>query len=85
MPLFPSRRETTSDVTGTSAAVDDHTDLSLLFHRLNNQLGIILANAELVEAKAVDESSRRRGAQLVASTLEALATVKDLRQRLKTR
>jgi hypothetical protein len=70
-------------VTGTSAAVDDHTDLSLLFHRLNNQLGIILANAELLEAKATDETSRRRGAQLVASTLDALATVKDIRQRLK--
>jgi hypothetical protein len=84
MPPTPTR-ETTSDVTGTSAAVDDHTDLSLLFHRLNNQLGIILANAELVEAKAGDEASRRRGTQLVASTLEALATVKDIRQRLKAR
>jgi hypothetical protein len=72
-------------VTGTSFAVDDHTDLSLLFHRLNNQLGIILANAELLEAKGADEASRRRGAQLVASTLEALTTVKDIRQRLKSR
>ena len=27
-------------------------DLGLLFHRLNNQLGIILANAELLETKA---------------------------------
>lgn len=63
--------------------MDDHTDLSLLFHQLNNQLGIILANAELLEAKAADETSRRRGAQLVASTLDALATVKDIRQLLK--
>ncbi|MGH9314656.1 MAG: hypothetical protein ACRD09_11695 [Vicinamibacterales bacterium] len=70
-------------MSGTPAAVDDHTDLSLLFHQLNNQLGIILANAELLEAKAADETSRRRGAQLVASTLDALATVKDIRQLLK--
>ncbi len=30
-------------------------DLRLLFHRLNNQLGIILAHAELLESKATDE------------------------------
>ena len=34
-------------------------DLGLLFHRLNNQLGIILANAELLEAKAADEMDAR--------------------------
>ena len=35
------------------------SDLGLLFHRLNNQLGIILANAELLEAKAADEMGAR--------------------------
>ena len=35
---------------GTS--VDETSDLGLLFHRLNNQLGIILANAELLEGEA---------------------------------
>ena len=66
-------------------SLDDHTDLSLLFHRLNNQLGVLLANAELVEAKATDESSRRRAAQMVASALEALATAKEIRQEVKVR
>ena len=39
----------------------DPTDLGLLFHRLNNQLGIILANAELLEVKAGDEMGGGRG------------------------
>jgi hypothetical protein len=64
---------------------DPAADLSLLFHRLNNQLGVLLANAELVEAKAADESSRRRAGQIVASALEALATAKEIRQRVKAR
>jgi hypothetical protein len=63
--------------------VDDPSDLGLLFHRLNNQLGIILANAELLEAKAADDMSRRRAGQVVASVLEAMATAKDIRQRVK--
>lgn len=55
-------------------------DLRLLFHRLNNQLGIILAHAELLEAKAVDEGSRARAAQLVTSALDAMGTAKSIRQ-----
>ena len=38
------------------------SDLRLLFHRLNNQLGIILAHAELLEAKSADDVNRARGA-----------------------
>jgi hypothetical protein len=53
-----------------------------LFHRLNNQLGIILANAELLEAKAADDMSRRRAAQVVASVIDAMATAKEIRQSL---
>lgn len=53
-----------------------------LFHRLNNQLGIILANAELLESKAADEMSRRRAAQVIASVLDAMATAKEIRARL---
>ncbi len=54
-------------------------DLRLLFHRLNNQLGIMLAHAELLEAKAADEDTRRRAAQVVASVLDAMATAREIR------
>lgn len=66
---------------GTS--VDDTSDLGLLFHRLNNQLGIILANAELLEAKSSDDMGRARAAQVVASVLDAMATARQIR--LQTR
>jgi hypothetical protein len=56
-------------------------DLRAMFHRLNNQLGIILAHAELLEAKATDDASRARAAQVVASTLDAMVTTKELRDR----
>ena len=56
-----------------------------LFHTLNNQLAIILSHAELLEAKATDDSQRARAAQVVATTLEALATTRQIRQTLETR
>ena len=56
------------------------TDLRLLFHRLNNQLGIILAHAELLEAKSVDDLNRARATQLVSSALDAMGTAKSIRQ-----
>ena len=62
----------------TGTAVD--ADLRLLFHRLNNQLGIILAHAELLEAKSADDGNRARAAQLVSSALDAMATAKSIRQ-----
>ena len=55
-------------------------DLREMFHRLNNQLGIILAHAELLEAKADDAVSRARAAQVVTSTLDAMSTAKELRR-----
>lgn len=61
---------------------DPASDVRALFHQLNNQLGIILANAELLEAKASDEMSRRRASQVVSSVLDAMATAKDLRSTL---
>jgi hypothetical protein len=62
-------------------AADGPSDLGLLFHRLNNQLGIILANAELLEAKSSDEMSRARAAQVVASVLDAMTTAREIRLR----
>ena len=56
-------------------------DLQELFHRLNNQLGVLLAQAELLEAKAADDANRARAAQMVSSTLAALGTVREIRQR----
>ena len=47
----------------------------------NNQLGILLANAELLEAKATDDAQRVRAAQVVSSALSAMGTVREIRHR----
>ena len=60
--------------------MDESPDLRTLFHRLNNQLGIILANAELLEAKTTDPANRARAAQLVASALDAMGTAREIRR-----
>ena len=60
--------------------MDESPELRLLFHRLNNQLGIILAHAELLEAKAADEMNRARAMHVVSSALEAMATAKEIRR-----
>lgn len=52
-----------------------------LLHQLNNQLGIVLAHAEMLEAKAHDELTRGRATQVVSSVLEAMGTAKEIRQR----
>jgi hypothetical protein len=59
----------------------DEPDLREMFHRLNNQLGIILAHAELLEQKAAGSADRARAAQVVASTLEAMSSARELRRR----
>ena len=59
--------------------VGSAADLRTMFHRLNNQLSIILANAELLEVQLSDPAQRARAAQVVASTLDAMATARDLR------
>jgi hypothetical protein len=61
-------------------SMDESSELRLLFHRLNNELGIILANAELLKANATDDVHRARAAQVVATTLNALGTVREIRQ-----
>ena len=60
--------------------MDESPELRTLFHRLNNQLGIILAHAELLEAKATDDMNRARAAQVVAGALDAMLTAKEIRR-----
>lgn len=67
---------------GVSAS--DQADLARLFHRLNNQLGIILANAELLEAKCPDEMNRGRASQVVLSVLDAIGTAKQIKTTFQT-
>jgi hypothetical protein len=55
------------------------SDLSDLFHRLNNELGIILSHAELLEAKCDQDKNRSRAAQVVAAALEAMGTARQIR------
>jgi GAF domain-containing protein len=55
-------------------------DVSRLFHQLNNQLGIILANAELLESRLTDATHRARASQVVASALDAIDTARRVRQ-----
>jgi hypothetical protein len=55
-------------------------ELRQLFHTLNNQLGIILSHAELLEAKAQDERQKARASQVVIATVEALTTARQIRQ-----
>jgi hypothetical protein len=70
-----------ADVTPESPS-SESPDLGLLFHRLNNQLGIILANAELLEARLKDEIGRARASQIVSGVLEALSTAREIRLRV---
>jgi hypothetical protein len=62
--------------------MEDPPELRRLFHRLNNQLGIILAHAELMEKKSTDASSRARATQVVSSVLDAMSTAKEIRMQL---
>ena len=60
--------------------MSESADLRALFHRLNNQLGTILAHAELLESKASSDLERMRAAQIVTSALEAMTTVRSIRE-----
>ena len=79
--MAPEERLTTPAVTTGASA----PDLSGVFHRLNNQLGIILANAELLETRLAEEPHRARAGQVVSGTLEAISTIQDLRRLLGVR
>ena len=56
------------------------SEVARLLHGLNNQLGVILANAELLETRATSESERARAAQVVTGALDAIASVQQLRR-----
>ncbi|MBE3088457.1 MAG: hypothetical protein IMZ71_05025 [Chloroflexi bacterium] len=64
--------------------MDEPADLRLSFHQLNNELGIILSYAELLEAKSSNEPCRARAAQVIKSALDAMRTAKEIRLKLKT-
>jgi hypothetical protein len=68
------------DTVAPSGAEPESADV--LFHRLNNLLGVVLVNAELLEAKVPDAASQARAGQVVASVLDALATARALRTRI---
>lgn len=69
-----------TDGPGADASPQAH-ELQALFHRLNNQFGIVLAHAELLEAKASDSANRARASLIVSGALSALATVREIRHR----
>ena len=69
---------------GEQLHVADTRDIGRLFHQLNNQLGIVLANAELLEARAVEDATRARAAQVVSSALDAMATAREIRKLSET-
>jgi hypothetical protein len=75
----PASERVESTGSGQGIRVSEAPALRLLFHRLNNQLGIILAHAELLEAKSIDDANRARAAQVVTSVLEAMGTAKEIR------
>jgi hypothetical protein len=62
--------------------MSDAVDLRALFHRLNNELGVILAHAELLQAKISDDPNRARASQVVQSALAAMTTAREIRQQL---
>ena len=53
-------------------------DLPRLLHHLNNQLGVILANAEILERRLTDEH-RARAELVVSGAIEAIATIRSIR------
>jgi hypothetical protein len=55
-------------------------DPRALLHRLNNQLGVILAHAELLEHKAEDAAQKARASQVVNAALQAMAVSRELRE-----
>ncbi len=65
---------------GASTAPGDPPEHRALFHRLNNQLGIVLANAELLESRLDEQDAdRARAAQIVAGVIDAISTAQEIK------
>ena len=62
---------------------DKDNDITCLFHRLNNQLGVILANAELLESRLADTTHRPRAEQVVIGALDAITTVRRIKNKME--
>jgi hypothetical protein len=60
-------------------------DLRVLLHRLNNQLGVILAHAELLEAKSPDDGQRVRAGEIVTATLDAMTVTRSIQDAVNRR
>ena len=68
-----------------AAALEPRTEeLRLLFHRLNNQLGIILACEELLVLMPADDACRAPATEVVTKVLDALGTTKEIRQQVES-
>jgi hypothetical protein len=63
------------------STLESSPEMRRLFHQLNNQLGIILAHAELLEVKVADDGQRARATQVVSSVLDAMTTAREIRHR----
>lgn len=73
---------TWKDAVSEAAKVPTLTELGELFHKLNNELGVILSHAELLEAKSDGEKNRSRAAQVVTAALEAMGTARQIRAQM---
>ena len=66
----------------SSRLMSDPVDLRALFHRLNNELGVILAHAELLQAKSPDAAMRARATLVVEGALNAMTTAREIREQI---
>lgn len=63
--------------------MSDRPEIRHLYHRLNNQLNIVLAQAELLESKLTGQPNRVRATQVVTAVLETMTTARELRTHIE--